>query len=312
MSFSVSVNREVPDLPVITLTAANGTQADIFAYGGLLNKFSLNGGHNIIDAYDSPKEAIQQIKNGFHSAKLSPFVCRLNRGKYQFSGINYQIDKHFIGIHAIHGLLFDATYTIIRTHQDENHCSVELAFQYKGNDNGYPFPYDITIEWTLSNENKLTAKTSVMHNHKKAIPFQDGWHPYFKLGGSVNNWTLQFDSKTLIAFDDTLLPTGEKKTCETFLNPVKIGELNLDNCFELDQTYEHPGVVLENESLKLRILPDKKTYPYIQVYIPEERQSIAIENLSGAPDGFNNHMGLCMLEPGHPFSYTTSYILNAL
>jgi aldose 1-epimerase len=45
----------------------------------------------------------------------------------------------------------------------------------------------------------------------------------------------------------------------------------------------------------------------LQIYTPEDRKSIAIENLSSAPDAFNNGMGLLVLEPGETKMFTTTY-----
>ena len=59
-----------------------------------------------------------------------------------------------------------------------------------------------------------------------------------------------------------------------------------------------PLCVLKSfKKIELEILPEK-SYPYLQIYIPPHRNSIAIENLSGAPDGFNNEMGVTTLESG--------------
>ncbi|MGL6269156.1 MAG: hypothetical protein ACRC2O_14590, partial [Chitinophagaceae bacterium] len=52
--------------------------------------------------------------------------------------------------------------------------------------------------------------------------------------------------------------------------------------------------------------PDK-SYPYLQLYTPPHRNSIAIENLSAAPDAFNNGMGLVTLEPDHTRTFSTRY-----
>jgi aldose 1-epimerase len=45
----------------------------------------------------------------------------------------------------------------------------------------------------------------------------------------------------------------------------------------------------------------------LQVFIPDHRQSIAIENLSSAPDSFNNKMGLVILPPGQSRSFKVFY-----
>jgi aldose 1-epimerase len=48
-------------------------------------------------------------------------------------------------------------------------------------------------------------------------------------------------------------------------------------------------------------------YPYLQIYTPPHRKSIALENLSGAPDCFNNGMGLLMLPPNRSQTFTVWY-----
>ena len=60
----------------------------------------------------------------------------------------------------------------------------------------------------------------------------------------------------------------------------------------------------------LTIAPDKH-YPYLQIYTPPHRKSIAIENLTSAPDSFNNGIGLLVIEPNHTLEFSTTYILVA-
>ena len=86
--------------PVITLKdTVNNCSCEVYAFGGLLNMFSIpvkGNVLNVIDGYTSPEDAIKNITKGFKSAKLSPFVCRLNKGKYSFNDTNYQIEKFFL------------------------------------------------------------------------------------------------------------------------------------------------------------------------------------------------------------------------
>jgi aldose 1-epimerase len=87
-------------------------------------------------------------------------------------------------------------------------------------------------------------------------------------------------------------------------------DIFLDNCFELDHSKQQPYCKLSNSQLELLIEPDK-SYPYLQVYTPPSRDMIAIENLSAAPDAFNNKMGLLSLEPHAVADFSTTYILSA-
>jgi aldose 1-epimerase len=45
----------------------------------------------------------------------------------------------------------------------------------------------------------------------------------------------------------------------------------------------------------------------LQLYIPPSRRSIAIETLSGAPDAFNNGIGLILLDPGTSRQFSVTY-----
>jgi len=61
--------------------------------------------------------------------------------------------------------------------------------------------------------------------------------------------------------------------------------------------------------LQLNIIP-ASSYPYLQIYTPPHRDSIAIENLSSAPDAFNNRIGLIIAKPNEKYVFTTTYQLN--
>jgi aldose 1-epimerase len=63
--------------------------------------------------------------------------------------------------------------------------------------------------------------------------------------------------------------------------------------------------------MKLIVDPEN-SYPILQIYTPLSRKSIAIENLTGAPDNFNNGIGLLFLDPKKEYSFTTSYTVIPL
>jgi aldose 1-epimerase len=87
-----------------------------------------------------------------------------------------------------------------------------------------------------------------------------------------------------------------------------VGDTFLDNCFALKPEIVSAACELYNRAtgIKLSFFPDAG-YPYLQIYTPPGRDSIAIENLSGAPDCFNNKMGLLLLQPGHSQIFTVRY-----
>ena len=309
MSFEVFVDHR-QNSPVITLKDhQNQTTAEIYAFGGILNAFSLNideKNQNLVAGFESVSDAKENITNGFKSAKLSPFVCRMGFGKYNWEEEPFQIEKWFLGKHAIHGIIYDAVYQIQTTKADENSASVELYYSYPGNEKGYPFPYLIQLLWKLEKGNKLSVTTTITNASVLAIPISDGWHPYFTLGDSVNNYNLQIDTTQQVEFDTDLIPTGKLIKDERFIKGQLLNGLFLDNCFLLDKTIKHPKCVLSNKKIQLIIEPTIN-YPYMQFYTPDDREKIAIENLSSAPDAFNNKMGLHKLEPQDTINFSTSY-----
>jgi len=309
MAFEIVVE-EALNYSIITLrNTETKYEAEVYSFGALLNAFRFpfeNSVINIVDAYSSPEEAKQKMTPFFRSAKLSPFVCRLKNGIYKFQEKQYKIEKYYLKENALHALLYDAVFEIKESSTDQESASVVLHHHYDGSDNGYPFEYDIEVEWKLSEGNILSCKTTVSHTNEFAIPYADGWHPYFSLDTSIDECYLQFDSDQMLEFDEALIPTGKTLLNNRFTQKAYLKGILLDNCFVLDQSMSQPKTVFSSEKIRLTILPDS-SYPFLQIYTPEDRKSIAIENLSGAPDCFNNGMGVIMIEPNEKVSFTTHY-----
>jgi aldose 1-epimerase len=264
---------------------------------------------NVIDSYQSYQEFKNEVvEKGFKGCKLSPFVCRMNEAKYTFGGKEYFIQKSLPAKHALHGELYDKAFTITAETANELNASVTMKYEYRAEDPGYPFNYDCIVTWQLEPENKLTVTTECVNKDEGLIPMQDGWHPYFTLGDSINNLHLEFQSKNMVEFNSELIPTGNVVENKKFSTIEKIGDTFLDNCFTLDLQECQPLCVLRNveKNFEVQFLPDE-SYPYLQIYTPAHRKSIAIENVSGPPDAFNNGMGFITLESGQSALFTTSY-----
>jgi aldose 1-epimerase len=295
--------------PVIKLKdESNQTTAEIYSFGALLNAFTV-GSRNIIDGYTSPKDATETITNGFKSAKLSPFVCRISEGLFEFNGNQYKTGKFFLGKEAIHGLLYDAVFDITGQQADEEKAAVTLSYHYKSREN-YVFDFTCDIVYTLEKNNRLTLQTTIKNKSNHDLPLCDGWHPYFSLGATINELSFAMNCNGMLEFSERLLPTGNILPCQQFQQLEKIGDTVLDNCFLLNDTVQ-PACVLKNNvtGMQLTIQPGE-AYPYLQVYTPPHRKSIAIENLSSAPDAYNNKIGLAILAPQQEKKFSTGYIVT--
>lgn len=304
MSFEIHIT-PIADFQEIRLSdISTGNCITITTKGGILNEWIVEGKTSIINGNDFTNGWGNFEMNGFKSGKMSPFSCRLANGQYQHLDKTYTIEKFYLGDHALHGIQYDAVYTIESTHQDNEQASLVLVNHYKATDKGFPFPYSIHLEWTLKANNTVIVKTAITNHHNQPIPMMDGWHPYFQFDSLVNDLTIQFKNKGKIIYDNQLLPTGEIVIDNQFDQGEVLGKQHLDNCWLIDETA--PSCTIQKEHHQLIVTP-LANYPYLQLYTPDDRKSIAIENLSAVPNCFNNKMGLHYVKPQETWVLKTSY-----
>jgi aldose 1-epimerase len=315
MSFTITRERD-EDLDLVQITdLSSGIQVRILpSSGALLHEFSIPLGNRriqVIDNYKNQADLHKNLSNSFKSAKLSPFVCRISGAKYSFEETAFEFRNKFSDGSAIHGVIFDKPFNILEKITSEEEAHVALSYAYRQDDVAYPFDYDIDIRYVLKKGGRLFLETAVRNVSARRIPMADGWHPYFKMEGDVNDWLLAFHSTQNLAFNENLIPTGQIIETQKFYSPRLIGAEFFDHCFLLDKRNGHPAAILKNPAngLRLSFFPDPG-YSYLQIYTPPDRKSIAIENLSAAPDAFNNGLGLIVLQPGESKSFSVLYQLE--
>ena len=314
MSFNITPERD-EDLDLLQITdLSSGIQVRILPEpGALLHEFSIPLGNRRIQVINSYKNQADQKENAafYKSAKLSPFVCRISEGKYEFDNISYEFQNKFNDGSAIHGIVSDKPFTVVEKSSREDEAFILLEYHYQKEDPAYPFEYLINVKYTLKTGGRLYLETTVKNLSSQRMPMADGWHPYFSLEGEVNDWLLSFHSREKLAFNEKLIPLGHTVEAPDFYSPKLIGEEFFDNCFLLEQDTGAPAATLENPAngLRLSFYPDRY-YPFLQIYTPGDRKSIAIENLSSAPDAFNNGLGLIILKPGDSQSFSVLYQLE--
>jgi aldose 1-epimerase len=285
--------------------------------GAILNEWTLQWGGtylSLIEGHADQAEFARQVENkGFRSCKLSPYVCRMATGGFEFEGKQYDIGKYKLGATSIHGLLYNLPYSVVAQAHSEEHATVTLACDYNGTDAGFPFAYTTLVTYTLQAGNRVTLHTQITNRSGQRMPISDGWHPYFSFGVPIDELRISFAREALVEFDDALLPTGRLMPVVGFRSHESLEDVVFDNCFLLDKPLTGAACRLSSPAhgLAIGIYPDA-SYPYLQLYTPPHRQSIAIENLSSAPNAFNNGMGLMVLEADETVAFTTTYALETV
>jgi aldose 1-epimerase len=312
MSFSVTrIARNGLSLVRLQDNATNTIITILPEYGALLHGFEIpvNGEYlNVIDNYSGREHIEQDLAVSYKSSKLSPFVCRLRNGKYMIDDEQFEISKKFTDGNAIHGLLYNRPFKVVDQFADDNQANVTLKYHFKREDPGYPYDYVCEVRYTLLPENVLQVETVLLNLDRVSIPLADGWHPYFQLGGMIDDYEFQVSTDAMVEFDEGLIPTGKLIPDNTFATPARIGNRQLDNCFVITPAEQGPCAVLYNpgNGVYISIFTNNR-YPFLQLYTPPHRKSIAIENLSAAPDCFNNGLGVLMLEPSRSQTFTVLY-----
>jgi aldose 1-epimerase len=140
MSFDLNILAHGTSKRIQMLDQLNGTLIEIQSKGGLMNRWMVKHEEYSLELILSNTEDDHFEMNGFRSSKMSPFSCRIDEGKYQLDDQTYAFNKFYLGAHAIHGLVYDAEFSILSTEVQANYAQVILLFEYKGTDPGYPLP----------------------------------------------------------------------------------------------------------------------------------------------------------------------------
>lgn len=285
--------------------------------GGTLHAFGIRSEQRnvqVIDHYGSRAEFETSAEPlGYKSCKLSPFAGRIRNGEYRFGTETFTISKPPEALHAMHGLIYKKAFSIVSEEANRLHAATTLKYSYQSENEGYPFHYDCLVTYRLAGDCKLHLRTEIINKTDGLLPVQDGWHPYFDLGAKTDVLELEFQSLQEYVLDDSLLPTGARREYKEFSSIMPIGDRHFDHCFVLDMQECQPLCVLRNkgEGLEVQIFP-ASSYPVLQIFTPDHRRSIALENVSGPPDAFNLGKGFLTLESGQSAVFETAYRINFL
>ena len=263
--------------------------------GGCLVDLKIKG-VSLLDGYReyAGLESLEWAK----SAILAPFPNRLKDGRFEMDGRAYQFplnDEE--GGNALHGFVLDKPFEVVGIETLADRAAIALEYRYGGELPWFPFPFAISALYEISDAAGFSIDLRLTNTGPGVMPAGLGWHPYFQLGGGADDWQLRLPPVERVAVDERMIPTGEKMPFSDFEQPKLIGEARLDTCFRLLNPEAVSDVLLEGQGIRLRYWQDSR-FPYLQVFIPPSRQTVALEPMTCNVDAFNNGEGLLMLSPG--------------
>lgn len=254
---------------------------------------------NILEGYEN-SEVAANIE-GYRNAWLIPFPNRLKDAKYTFQEELYELPMNWPQEqHAIHGLFYNKPFELIEKELSSDKAILVFSYRYDGSIKGYPFVCETKIQYELGVD-YLNCTLEIINKGYSEMPIAAGWHPYFKFGHSIDKCNLSLSAAEQVLVDERMLAKGYQK------NPFSeksfsLRDQHFDTGFKFSSEQKPFSTRLYSENFGASlVLWQDASFPFVQVYTPKDRNSIAIEPMSCNINAFNNQDGLSVLEPNASF-----------
>ena len=330
-NFQATINGKETDLFI--LKNANGNEVAITNYGGAIVAIMVpdkNGNRaNVIQGHDSIQDVINSPEP-FLSTLIGRYGNRINKGKFQLHGKDYQLAINN-GPNALHGgptgfhaRVWDA--------QMMNDQSLVLHYVSAYGEEGFSGELKTTVIYTFDDDNELVIEYLACTNKKTIINLTN--HGFFSLAGianptpTIDNLICEINADFYIPIDDTSIPTGEilkvENTPFDFRTPKAVGKdinaddqqikngAGYDHCFVLNKKEEDElsFAARITEPVSCRTMEVYTTEPGVQVY--SDNWADGYKGQNGAT--FPRRSAICFEAQHFPDSpnrpYFPSVILN--
>lgn len=202
---------QLPDgraITQFTLSNASGMVARIIDYGGIITELHAPDregnfadvvlGFDTLEPYRSDSPYI--------GALIGRYGNRIAHGRFTLDGQSYQLPVNN-GNNHLHGgpdgfdrVKWDATV---------DGASLRLAYRSVDGEMGYPGNLDVTVVYTLTDDNALVVAFHAVSD--QATPVNLTQHSYFNLAGAgdILGHLLTIEADAFVAIDAESIPTGE-------------------------------------------------------------------------------------------------------
>lgn len=285
----------------------------MISYGGRITSLKVPNKkgeiQNVVLGFDNIQD--YQNENPFFGALIGRFGNRIAKGKFTLNDKEYTLATND-GSNHLHGGIkgFDRVIWKITPLEGIENSSLKLTYLSKDGEEGYPGNLNITVIYTLTNDNEIEVTYKATTDKQSVINLTQ--HAYFNLTGDFSKDILEhnivINADSYLPVDATLIPTGEiRKVTGTpfdFTTSKKIGkEINTDNeQLKLGKGYDHCWV-LNGKKGDMRLIAsvfDKDSGRFMEIYSEEPGVQLYTGNfLDGTlpiPKGGNygHRTGFCL------------------
>jgi len=223
---------------LFTITNKNGIVVKITNYGGIITSILTpdkdgNMG-DIVMGFDNLEGYLGE--HPFFGSIVGRYGNRIANGEFSLDGVTYTLAKNN-GAHHLHGgnVGFDKKLWDAEVIED----GVQLKYLSKDMEEGYPGNLDITVLYTLDDDNELWIKYRATTDKPTLCNLTN--HTYFNLkgSGSIADHRMIMTSDRYTPTDKELIPTGEIVQSEGTPFNIK-GMMRIGDGLESD----HPQILL--------------------------------------------------------------------
>ncbi len=244
---------------IYTLRNANGAEARIMTYGGILQSLCVpdkNGklgdvvlGFDTLDGYTNPKYV---AGCPYFGALIGRYGNRIGGGQFTLEGQTYTLPKNDHG-NTLHGGIkgFDKVVWTAKPLVGIHGPQLVLAYLSKDGEEGFPGNLEVTAIYTLTEDNALKLEFTAKTDKPTVVNLTH--HSYFNLEGQGNgdilNHLVYINANQTTPVDSTLIPTGALAdvtgTPFDFRTPTAIGaRINDPNpILQYGPGYDHNWVI---------------------------------------------------------------------
>jgi aldose 1-epimerase len=301
-----------------TLTNDFGMSVSVLNYGAIITKIIVpDRNENLENVVLGYRDYTDYNQNpNFFGALIGRVAGRIQGASFKLENKTYHLEANN-GNNHLHGGPEGFHQVIWESDPFQKEGSVGLSLMHKSMDgeSGYPGNVDITVTYTLTNENQLLLDYFASSDQTTPITLTN--HSYFNLRGSLKNTVhehmVTVDSSKFVELGNDLIPTGKLIPVEGTpfdfrdgrllgdgfndnTEQNKIADSGYDHYFILDRTSDNQVIVQEPESG--RIMTVKTTQPGMVMYT-----SNGLADGLNLTEGFSSkHLGVCFETQASPAS----------
>ncbi|MBO2943895.1 aldose 1-epimerase [Paenibacillus sp. F411] len=242
---------------------------------------------------------------------------RISKGRFQYAGQDYQFDQNTVNDNHIHGLHRTQAWCVSDIEEDEEGCSVTTELHTSDDPHWLqqlPEPLKLQMVFHLQGTT-LQQRLRVSNLGTSPVPFGMGYHTWFLLDGSPQNWQLRLPVDHICELDEEQVPTGGTVPLHELAelqHGMSLAGSNLDTIFKLQENQPAEAVLTRNDGYTLHYSGDSSLFKHWVLYTKGEAQDfLCIEPYTWLPNAPNlplskEETGLIELLPGSSVELVTT------